>query len=286
MMVKKILPLGLVVVVGMLFMLGSEVDPHVPRPSVNHSNLTLSQKIELEKLQQELEFWRDKNIKATEAFVIFSKRDKRNAKVTENKDADGRVVSVSRVTTISDATKEAHKEVFTTSTRMQQIEAKIDKIAIESRKSCFPPETQVLLSDGSLKAISALQEGDSVTVYDIATDNISVSAIDEVLIDTNNHYYVLNGTVKATAYERFLTKEGWKRIRYIQKGDAIFDGNSYQNVESIEKIHVSDTVYNLSIKDNHNFFVSHDGSTQMLVHNTPSGGGGSSGGGSGGGSSK
>jgi hypothetical protein len=277
MKVKKILPLGLVVVIGMVFMLGSvPTEEMSQRPSVNEHNLNLNQKIELKKLRDELSYWKEQQILVRDSYETLLKRDQRNQKVVNG------VTQIQRSPTTVQTGKDLHK--------IQQIikhkESQIDKIARESQKSCFPKETQVLLSDGSLKAIGALQKGDSVTVYDIATDSISVSAIDEVFIDTNNHYYVLNGTVKATAYERFLTKEGWKRIRYIQKGDAIFDGNSYQNVESIEKIHVSDTVYNLSIKDNHNFFVSHDGSTPMLVHNTPSGGGGSSGGGSGGGSSK
>lgn len=158
-----------------------------------------------------------------------------------------------------------------------QIQATNDQITTirqEAQQSCFPKNTKIMLSDGSFKTIDTIQKGDSVMVYDIAKDRLDSSIVTDTLKSQNNHYYIFNDSLKATAYERFFTTNGWKRAWEIEPNDAIFTGNSYESVRTKSKIHGNLDVYNLTVANSHNFFVSQDGHNILLVHNHGGGGGG------------
>lgn len=163
------------------------------------------------------------------------------------------------------------------------INREMDKILNESTHSCFPKGTQVVMFDGSTKNIDEIIEGDSVMVYNIGKNTIESSKVKQTWVDKNNHLYVLNDFIQATAYERLLTESGWKKMRDIQVGEKVFNGNSYILVKTKAKVHQDINVYNLSIEKSHNFFVATKTNKDnlFLVHNTP--GGGSSSGSSGGG---
>jgi hypothetical protein len=163
--------------------------------------------------------------------------------------------------------------------KIKSTQGQIDYETQQSNKSCFPEETKVLLASNEYKPISAVKVGDSVLTYDIGKDAITSSPVKHIFISDNNHYYLLNGKIRATAYERFLTGKGWKKIRDLSVGDNIFNGNSYEPVTSIEMKEIDQTVYNLNIESSHNFFVSVDGEEPLLVHNSGGGGGGGGGGG-------
>lgn len=156
------------------------------------------------------------------------------------------------------------------------LDRQMDKILNESNQSCFPKDTLVMLNDGTQKPIQNVNIGDEVMVYDIGKDTISSSKVMKKFVSPNNHMYVINKSINATAYERFLTLDGWKKIREIEAGqDFIFDGNGYVEVESIHKENKNLTVYNLNIDTAHNFFVTpQDGSRIYLIHNSGGGGGG------------
>jgi hypothetical protein len=96
----------------------------------------------------------------------------------------------------------------------------------------------------------------------------------EIFTTENNHYYQVNERVAATAYERFLTRRGWRKVRDLTFQDEVFNGNSFEKVSSLDKTTTALTVYNLRIDTAHNFFVSNDGEAFLLVHNTGGGGGG------------
>jgi len=166
--------------------------------------------------------------------------------------------------------------------KRNSVQAKMDKILEESTKTCFPKNTKIVMFDGSLKEIDTIIEGDKVMIYDIANDVISESSVNKKFIDTNNHLYIINNHIKTTSYERFLTKDGWKRTHNISTKDSIFNGNSFVKVDNIYKIKKDLTVYNLNINSTHNFFVSFENSDEwFLIHNSSGGhgGSGSSGGG-------
>jgi hypothetical protein len=166
---------------------------------------------------------------------------------------------------------------------LKDIDREMDNILNEADRSCFPKGTQIVMFDGKTKSIDEIVSGDKVMVYDIGKDEISSSVVEHTWLDENNHLYVLNDAIRATAYERFLTKEGWKKMRDIEVGEYIFNGNHYTKVFSKAKEHLSLDVYNLTIAQSHNFFIlpANASEAPFLVHNTP--GGGSSGGSSGGG---
>jgi len=155
------------------------------------------------------------------------------------------------------------------------IQVKMDKILNESTKTCFPKNTKVVMFDGSLKDIDTIVKGDKVMIYDIANDVISESTVNKKFINTNNHLYIINDNIKTTSYERFLTKDGWKRTHDLSTKDSIFDGNSFVKVDSIYKVKKDLTVYNLNINSTHNFFVSSkDNDEWFLIHNCGGEGGG------------
>ena len=161
-----------------------------------------------------------------------------------------------------------------------KLSSQMDKILNESNQSCFPKDTLVMLKDGNYAPIQNIKVGDEVMVYDIGNDEISFSKVNEKYIDNNNHLYVINDSIQATAYERFLTLDGWKKIREIEANvDSIFDGNSFVQVQSKYKINQDLTVYNLNIDSAHNFFVKPNGANEVfLIHNSGGGGGGGGGG--------
>ena len=150
-----------------------------------------------------------------------------------------------------------------------------EKLENESNQACFPKNTKVVMYDGSLKAIDTITEGDKVMIYDIANDTIGSSIVNKKYVDNNNHMYIINNSIQATAYERFLTQAGWKRINSINTTDSVFNGNSFIDVNSISKVKKDLTVYNLNINSTHNFFVSYGQDDEwFLIHNSGGGGGG------------
>ncbi len=163
--------------------------------------------------------------------------------------------------------------------QIANINKEITRIRDEAQQACFPDHTKIMLADGSYKRIDAIQAGDAVMVYDIAKDTLADSTVKEVYVSDNNHYYMINKVIKATAYERFFTEDGFKRMWEISVGDKIFNGNSFEEVLAKKKVTTDLVVYNLHVNDSHNFFVSHDGQSSMLVHNHGGGGGGGGNGG-------
>jgi hypothetical protein len=290
--VRKALLLSAVFGSGMFFLLGSmpghniaTIDP----PKVSHiytENLSLAKQEEVKQLKRQeidLKIATRKNNQLTNR-LIYEKERTLEECMKEKKKVNPYVsleegVKHKKYVAATKKVQDSNDEASRIDMELQRVQSKLNKLAEESRTSCFPKDTQVLLSNGTYKYISDLKQGDKLTVYDIAQDAITESTVNKVFIDENNHYYVINNSLKATAYERFLTTHGWETIKTLQVGDKIFNGNSYIEVSSIEKIHIDDKVYNLNINDNHNFFVSYDGKNSLLVHNSGGGGGGGDGGG-------
>ena len=159
--------------------------------------------------------------------------------------------------------------------KLETINNKKKKLIDESKKTCFPENTKVVMHDGSLKSIDTITQGDKVMIYDIAEDSIGISSVNEKFIDKNNHMYILNNSIQATSYERFLTQDGWKRMGNLSITDSVFNGNSFIGIDSISKVKKDLTVYNLNINATHNFFVSYGNDNEwFLIHNSSDHGGG------------
>lgn len=294
--IKKAILVSAVLGSGVFFLLGSVGGSSVSMPNaklhtdvdyIYTENLSLAKQEEVKKLKREeidIKIAQRENASLTNRLI--AQKEKALEEALKDKQRVDKYASLEeakrhkKYVAACEKVQDSNREASDLTRELQRVQGQLNKIAEESRKSCFPKDTQVLLSDGTYKYISDLKQGDVLTVYDIGKDAITESTVNKIFIDENNHYYVINNSIKATAYERFLTSHGWETIKTLQVGDKIFNGNSYTEVSSIEKIRINDTVYNLNINENHNFFVSYDGKNSLLVHNT---GGGSGGGGAGGG---
>jgi len=70
-----------------------------------------------------------------------------------------------------------------------------------------------------------------------------------------------------TGNHRFLTDDGWKRVEDMVAGCWIMNSSkSYSLVQSVSKTELEDIVYDLEIKDNHNFIVLED-DCGLVAHN-------------------
>jgi hypothetical protein len=153
-----------------------------------------------------------------------------------------------------------------------------EKAAIlnQATPSCFPGETFIQTKNGKLKPIRQIKAGDMVMAFDIGTQTNVPRKVLDTYKDNNNHYYLINGSVKATAYERFLTPNGWKQVMHLKKGDTV---QTNQGMETIDSLIIKNgvlEVYNLQVEESHTFYVAGHGGKLYIVHNYGSSGGSSS----------
>jgi len=137
---------------------------------------------------------------------------------------------------------------------------------------CFTGDMFVLMEKGA-KHINAIEAGEKVLTAD-DNGNISPKEVSEHFIYENNHYYLVNNTIKVTGKHRFFTKHGWKRAQTLQIGDEVWtSAKDLQRIDSITRFSEENKVYCLEVIANHNFFISQDKKTGYLVHNCDGGGG-------------
>ena len=139
--------------------------------------------------------------------------------------------------------------------------------------TCFTADVRVLTMEGA-KPISEINVGDKVLSVD-ADGNQVASDVLKTIADRNRHYYLINGSIKATGMHRFFTDAGWKRVKELRVGNKIkTTSGSFEEVVSVEWVPKDGLdVYSLTIAENHNFYVSTDGKKGFLVHNHGDGGG-------------
>ncbi len=137
---------------------------------------------------------------------------------------------------------------------------------------CFSADTEVLLPDGALKPIRYLEEGERILVFNEASGTLDVRPVLKKFQFCQNHYFLLNHSIRVTALHRFLTSEGWVRVQDLKPGARLKTRDGWTVLKTKEVIGVDGDVYNLHVEEHHNFFVAADG-TSYLVHNTGGGGG-------------
>jgi hypothetical protein len=127
---------------------------------------------------------------------------------------------------------------------------------------------QVTLADGRTESIARIKKGDLLLTYNEETGTLTKSPVVGTLEAVENHHYLFNGRIKVTAMHRIFTDKGWKRAEDINRGDKIWmaDGR-FEEIVAIDFVPGDLAVYNLEVLENHNFFVSPDGSDAYLVHN-------------------
>ena len=141
---------------------------------------------------------------------------------------------------------------------------------------CFTGETLVWVDNntenGSFKRIDEIQVGDMVYTYNENTNTIETKEVIEthqamsrenkiVHVKVTGQQSTINTTIEHPFY---TTTNGWVGAQHLQAGNIIKTASGEAVVESVEIENASIPVYNLTTKDNHTYFITHD---QLLVHN-------------------
>lgn len=133
----------------------------------------------------------------------------------------------------------------------------------------FSPDTLVQ-TDHGLFAIDALKKGDHVLAYNQQTVKNEYESIDAVLIHADSVTEDVNisgETIHTTPEHSFYTFDrGWVQADDLKHGELVKGANGlYGVVQAITVISQPQVMYNLTIHDDHTFFV---GRGQWLVHNS------------------
>jgi hypothetical protein len=164
-------------------------------------------------------------------------------------------------------------EITRIETELKELRAKAAKAMQSETGGCFPADMWVLTEDGA-KPIAQIKVGDRVLSFSEGGQQVPADVL-KTYTDRNYHYFLINDKIKVTALHRFFTSGGWKRARELRIGDRIkLNGGAFEKIVSIEWYAENLYVYNLTISKNHNFYISPDGKSGYLVHNTPGAGAG------------
>ena len=166
----------------------------------------------------------------------------------------------------------AEKDITNRNRRIESLIQEKSKIEDQETKACFPAETRLLTGDGRLETIQQIKIGDMVMTFDIGAQVNTPKPVLNTFKNSNNHYYLINHAVKATAFERFLTPAGWKQVLLLKKGDQIFTRKGLETIDSLIVKKEPLEVYNLQVADSHTFYVVGEDEMAYLVHNSSGGG--------------
>ena len=121
---------------------------------------------------------------------------------------------------------------------------------------CFGAGTQVLMADGSSKAIEDIKVGDYVLTKE---NEKSSKLVKGKVIDTHQRvvsgYMIINGSLRVTNNHKMWVNDSWKEAGSIQIGDMLTDRNgNLIRVSSIEGLNGKFTVYNLGVDKYNTYF--------------------------------
>jgi len=140
---------------------------------------------------------------------------------------------------------------------------------------CFSVGTEVLTEYGLIN-IEDIEIGMNVYTKNEITGKVELKPV----LYTHKNYvnldmckvYVNGEVIESTAgHQYYELNKGWIAARQLRPGDIVLNSNNEEMI--VEKLELNlfngrelTTVYNLTIKDNHNYFV---GENSILVHNGP-----------------
>jgi hypothetical protein len=133
-------------------------------------------------------------------------------------------------------------------------------------KTCFSGDTLIRTPEG-LKQIQEIKVGDTVSSYDIEKKLMQESKVLKTFNRSANEYYKLtvdNKIIRVTQEHPFYTKNGWKKVRELSKGEELFTGSSWVILQKIEVVKDTLTVFNMHVDGPNNYFAG-----GVLVHNKP-----------------
>lgn len=134
---------------------------------------------------------------------------------------------------------------------------------------CFTEGTKVLTENGLIN-IENITIGVKVYSMNMTKKEIELKSVkdtfkNDVFTDMCKIYIgeqYIESTVGHNYYEK---TKGWTKAQNLQAGDILLTSDGEEkNISKVETIKKKSIVYNLSIEDNHNYFVSEE---KVLVHN-------------------
>ncbi len=135
-----------------------------------------------------------------------------------------------------------------------------------ANNTCFLAGTEILMADGSAKAIEQIQIGDRVLSYNETTGETVSSFVSQLFqTEATKEYFNINDRVRVTGNHPFYTNGEWKEIEGFSIGDTIFDVHlDAVTIKKQEKITLTESVpvYNIEVDTHHNYFAG-----GYLVHN-------------------
>lgn len=178
-------------------------------------------------------------------------------------------------------------EALESGTNAENAAAKEANAAANAAKTCvgnnsFAPGTQVLMADGSTKAIDKVEPGDLVLATDPVTGETGAREVVATIVGQGRKDLVdltldidetrgeQTGKITATANHPFrVTARGWVNAVDLR----ISDGLATQHADAVTILAVTThrqyaQVYNLTVAGLHTYYVM-AGSTPVLVHNAP-----------------
>ena len=140
---------------------------------------------------------------------------------------------------------------------------------------CFPPETHILMGDGSTKEIQDVKIGDKVLAHFPSTGVSQIESVVDILQSQTKKLIRISfsenqneATFRATGTHPIWTQNrGWIEAQDIAPGDVLRSQNmeTYE-VSNVEIEHIYSKTYNLTVSNAHTFFVVPNG-IPILVHN-------------------
>jgi hypothetical protein len=133
---------------------------------------------------------------------------------------------------------------------------------------CFAPESQVLMADGSTKAIVDVEIGDEVLTYNEvsgAQEAHEVTTLGNVKLQDFTQITMANGnTIEMNKYHPLYTTDGWKSLTRhrgmpeLTANDKLLTTNGdfidIDNIDTIKDMELK-TYYTLKVANNNNFYV-------------------------------
>jgi RHS repeat-associated protein len=136
---------------------------------------------------------------------------------------------------------------------------------------CFVAGTQVLMADGTSRAIEDVKVGDKVTSRDVTTGHEETHTV--VRTFRHEHIPLFDVTVAGkkittTAEHPFFVEgKGWTPVKDLTSGDPLVepDGATVA-IDAVTATGRTATVYNFEVENTHDYYI-HVGTHWVLVHN-------------------
>ncbi|WP_433650288.1 polymorphic toxin-type HINT domain-containing protein [Micromonospora zamorensis] len=151
----------------------------------------------------------------------------------------------------------------------------LDDLLKQCAGDSFAPDTQVLLGDGTTKAIGNVRLGDEVLATDPQTGMTSAETVTDLHrnLDTDFADVTISDSrsaevVRSTQRHPFwnATTRRWTDAGDLRPGDALLGRGGPATVTAVQRYAGSRVMHNLTVADLHTYYVI-AGSTPVLVHN-------------------